>query len=59
MRLHEGIGYVTPDDEHYGRGEAIRRSRRDGLNAARANRIASRRSMRHTHTETTSPDEDI
>jgi transposase InsO family protein len=24
IRLHAGIGYVTPDDEHSGRGEAIR-----------------------------------
>ncbi|PZS18238.1 MAG: integrase [Acidimicrobiales bacterium] len=28
VRLHESIGYVTPDDEHYGRGEAIREARR-------------------------------
>jgi transposase InsO family protein len=24
VRLHEGIGYVTPHDEHTGRGDAIR-----------------------------------
>ncbi|MEV6039373.1 hypothetical protein AB0L65_50155 [Nonomuraea sp. NPDC052116] len=24
VRLHGGIGYVTPDDEHHGHGEAIR-----------------------------------
>jgi hypothetical protein len=34
VRSHEGIGYVTPDDEHAGRGEAIRQARRDGLAAA-------------------------
>lgn len=34
VRLHEAIGYVTPDDEHEGRGEAIRRARRDGLENA-------------------------
>jgi transposase InsO family protein len=59
VRLHEGIGYVTPDDEHHGRGETIRRGRKAGLQAARTNRIASRRQTRQTATETTSPDEDI
>lgn len=34
IRLHESIGYVTPDDEHHGRGQAIRDARRAGLNAA-------------------------
>ncbi len=34
LRLHEGIGYVTPNDEHQGRGDAIRQARRDGLAAA-------------------------
>jgi putative transposase len=31
-RLHEAIGYVTPNDEHQGRGEIIRQARIDGLN---------------------------
>ena len=31
VRLHAGIGYVTPDDEHQGRGEAIRKARQAGL----------------------------
>jgi len=35
VRLHSGIGYVTPDDEHTGRGEAIRAARRQGLHDAR------------------------
>jgi len=43
VRLHAGIGYVTPDDEHHGRGEGIRQARRDGLAAARQARIAYRR----------------
>jgi putative transposase len=43
VRLHAAIGYVTPDDEHEGRGDAIRKHRRDGLAAARHNRIAYRR----------------
>jgi putative transposase len=46
VRLHAGIGYVTPDDEHEGRGPAIRKARRDGLAAARARRIAFRRTQR-------------
>lgn len=44
VRLHAGIGYVTPDDEHHGRGDALRQARRDGLDAARQARIAYRRS---------------
>jgi hypothetical protein len=40
VRLHAGIGYVTPDDEHHGHGDAIRQARRDGLTAARLARIA-------------------
>ena len=49
IRLHASIGYVTPDDEHDGRGDAIRQQRRDGLTAARQTRIAYRR--------TTTPEE--
>jgi putative transposase len=45
VRLHASIGYVTPDDEHEGRGEAIRQARRDGLAAARQARIAYRRNQ--------------
>ena len=43
VRLHAGIGYVTPDDEHEGRGEALRQARRDGLDRARLARINHRR----------------
>ena len=43
VRLHQGIGYVTPDDEHEGRGDQIRQARRDGLRAAGARRRAARR----------------
>ncbi len=42
-RLHASLGYVTPDDEHQGRGERIRQARRDGLNQARLDRIAYHR----------------
>ncbi|MDN5861348.1 MAG: integrase core domain-containing protein, partial [Pseudonocardia sp.] len=38
VRLSAAVGYVTPCDEHEGRGEAIRQARRDGLDDARAAR---------------------
>ena len=47
VRLHAGIGYVTPDDEHEGRGPKIRRARRMGLMRARRQRIAYHRLQRH------------
>lgn len=43
LRLHAAIGYVTPDDEHEGRGDGIRQARRDGLQQARIDRITYRR----------------
>jgi len=43
VRLHAGIGYVTPDDEHSGRGTQIRKARRQGLAWARRWRIAYHR----------------
>ena len=42
-RLHASLGYVTPDDEHQGRGDTIRQARQDGLNRARITRIAYHR----------------
>jgi putative transposase len=50
VRLHAGIGYVTPDDEHEQKGEQIRKMRREGLEAARAARIAYRRNNRQDKT---------
>jgi len=47
VRLHAGIGYVTPDDEHQGRGAAIRQARREGLRRARRRRIAYHRKHRN------------
>ncbi|MCL1900577.1 MAG: integrase core domain-containing protein [Promicromonosporaceae bacterium] len=46
VRLHEGIGYVTPEDEHHGRGQAIRDARAAGMRAAQALRVATRRKLR-------------
>jgi transposase InsO family protein len=45
-RLHSGIGYVTPEDEHTGRGQGIRQARREGLDRARQTRLAYHRSHR-------------
>ena len=53
VRLHEAIGYVTPDDEHQGRGEAIREARRQGLQRAREQRLAYNRRANTNHPEQT------
>ena len=50
VRLHAGVGYVTPDDEHTGRGEQIRKDREAGLERARRIRLAHHRANRkHDH----------
>lgn len=49
VRLHQGLGYVTPDDEHTGRGEAVRAARRAGLQRAHEARVAARRQLRQDH----------
>jgi putative transposase len=46
VRLHASIGYVTPDDEHHGRGPAIRRARATGMRRARAERIKQNRASK-------------
>lgn len=46
VRLHEAIGYVTPDDEHQGRGEAIRAARRAGMERADRKRRLWHRAQR-------------
>jgi putative transposase len=48
VRLHAGIGYVTPDDEHQGRGPAIRKARQAGLELARLQRLAWHRQHRQS-----------
>ena len=53
VRLHEAIGYVTPDDEHHRRGEHIREARRQGLRRARQQRLDhNRRTTTTTHDKT-------
>jgi putative transposase len=46
VRLHAAIGYVTPDDEHHGRGPAIRRARAAGMRRARNDRIKHNRASK-------------
>jgi putative transposase len=46
IRLHQGIGYVTPEDEHYGCGQAVRDARVKGMREAAEARIAYRRQIR-------------
>lgn len=45
VRLHAGVGYVTPEDEHTGRADAIRKARREGLLRARKERVAYHRAQ--------------
>ncbi|MFZ2480431.1 MAG: integrase core domain-containing protein [Propioniciclava sp.] len=56
VRLHQGVGYVTPNDEHEGRGQAIRQARQDGLEQARLRRLARHRTERED-TTTKGPDD--
>ncbi len=54
IRPHAGIGYVTPADEHAGRGPKIRAARKRGLRHARWARIAYHR-IQHTKANRRSP----
>jgi transposase InsO family protein len=56
VRLHAGIGYVTPNDEHEGRGEAIRKARQAGLETSRLRRLAWHRQHRQ-HQPVQEPDD--
>lgn len=56
VRLHQGIGYVTPNDEHEGRGDAIRKDRQAGLEQSRLRRLAWHRKNRQTQ-PTQDPDD--
>ena len=48
VRLHAGIGYVTPDDEHTGRGEQIRQARTEGPRRAHQQRLDYHRRNHNT-----------
>lgn len=56
-RLHQGIGYVTPNDEHEGRGEGIRKARQAGLENSRLRRLAWHR--QHRQDRPTQDPEDV
>ena len=58
VRLHAGIGYVTPDDEHEGRGPAIRKAREAGLEQARLRGIVYHRAN-PTPDPTAHPEHDL
>ena len=49
VRLHAGIAYVTPNDEHEGRGPAIRKAREAGLESARLHRLNYHRRQHQQH----------
>ena len=54
IRLHAGIGYVTPNDEHTGRGEQIRQERIEGLRRAHQQRLDYHR-LNHHHNNPQEP----
>ena len=54
IRLHAGIGYVTPNDEHTGRGEQIRQERTEGLRRAHQQRLDYHR-LNHHHNNPQEP----
>ncbi len=56
VRLHSAIGYVTPDDEHQGRGDSIRAARVHGLHAAAQRRLAHHRQHRNNQSHNHRPD---
>jgi transposase InsO family protein len=58
VRLHAGIGYVTPNDEHQGRSPAIRKAREAGLEQARLRRLAYHRAN-PTPDPTVHPEHDL
>ncbi len=56
-RLHSGIGYVTPEDEHQGKGKQIRQRRNEGLKQAKKTRLAYNRKQRENRTVQNEPND--
>ncbi len=56
VRLHSSIGYVTPDDEHQGRGDAIHAARVHGLHATAQRRLAHHRQQPNNQNHNHCPD---
>jgi transposase InsO family protein len=56
VRLHAAIGYVTPADEHEGRGPKIRAARKRGLRQARWARVIYHRLQQAKATRRSPPD---
>ena len=48
VRLHQGLGYVTPAERHDGRHTTILEARRRGMGQARAARMAANRQAPHS-----------
>jgi hypothetical protein len=44
VQLHAGIGYVIPNDQHEGRGPAIRKARQAGLEVGNRSELSSKSS---------------
>lgn len=51
QRLHQGIGFVTPNDKHIGLAENIYRARKEALKRARERRIKINKTLSTTREE--------
>ncbi|HET9649076.1 MAG TPA: integrase core domain-containing protein [Microlunatus sp.] len=58
VRLHQGLRYVCPNDEHEGRGEQIRKARQAGLETARQRRLTWHREHRNNQHHPAAPEPD-
>jgi transposase InsO family protein len=58
VRLHQGLKYVCPNDEHEGRGDQIRKDRQAGLETARQRRLTWHREHRNDQQHQPAPEPD-